>query len=52
MDHFEVKIGKVEEPTGLAVIEMLGLMKVDEVLVMGKDLYWGGRALEVMSPGF
>ena len=42
MDHFEIKISKVNEPTCLAMIECLGLLEVDEIFVVSEDLYWEG----------
>ena len=52
MDHLEVKVSKVNEPSCLLAIERLGLAKVGEVLVIRKNLYWEGRAMEVVAPGF
>ena len=36
----------------LAIIKRLGLTEVSEVLVIGKDLHWEGRAMEVVVPRF
>ena len=52
MDHLEIKIGEVDEPSCLSAIERLGLAKVGEVFVVCENLYWEGRAVEVMMPGF
>ena len=52
MDHFEIEVGEVDEPVRLLVIEQLGLAEVGEVLVIHKDLYWEGGAMEVVAPRF
>ena len=52
MDHFEVKVGEVNEPACLAPVECLGLVEVGEVFMVGEDLYRERRAMEVMAPGF
>ena len=52
MDHFEVKVGKVNEPACLAAVKRLGLMKVGKVFMVGEDLYQKGGAVEVVAPGF
>ena len=52
MDHLEVKVGKVDEPSCLLAIERLGLMEVSEVLVVCENLYRERRAVEVVTPGF
>ena len=50
MDHFEVKVGEVNEPVCLAMIECLRLSEVSEVLVVNEDLHQEGGAVEVMLP--
>ena len=52
MDHFQVEVGKIDEPMGLSTVEVLGGTEVGEVFMIGKDLdrKWG--SMEVMSPGF
>ena len=52
MDHFKVEVGKVNEPACLSVVECLGLAKVGKVLVIGENLHWERRAMEVVAPGF
>ena len=51
MDHLEVKVSKVNEPSCLAAVECLGLAKVGEVFVVGEDLYGKRGTMEVMVPG-
>ena len=50
VDDLQVKVGKIKQPPGLAVVEILGLMEVHQVLVVSEDLDGKGRAVEVMSP--
>ena len=50
VDHFQVKVGEVNEPTCLAVVERLGLAKIGKVLVVSENLYWEGGAMEVVAP--
>ena len=52
MDHFQVEVGKVNEPTRLAAVERLGLAEIGKVLVVGEDLYWKGRAMKIVVPRF
>ena len=52
MDHFQVKVGKVNEPTRLAAVERLGLAEIGKVLVVGEDLHRKGRAMKIVVPGF
>ena len=52
MDHLEVKVGEVNEPASLSAIEQLRLAEVGEVLMVRKNLYWEGRAMKVVMPGF
>ena len=51
VDHFEVKVCQVNEPTRLSAIERLGLSEVGEVLMVSEDLYREQGAVEVMAPG-
>ena len=52
VDHFQVEIGEVNEPTGLPPVKVLGGTEVGEVLVVGEDLDWEGGSVEVVSPRF
>ena len=52
MDHFEVKVGEVDEPLCLSAIERLGLAEVGKVFVVCENLYQKRRAVEVVTPGF
>ena len=52
VDHFQVKVREVNEPTGLPSVEVLGGMEVGEVLVVGEDLDREGGSMEVVAPGF
>ena len=52
MDHLEVKVGEVDEPSCLLAIERLGLAEVGEVFVVYENLYQERRAVEVVMPGF
>ena len=51
MDHFEVEIGKVDQPARLSAVKRLGLAEIREVLVVGEDLYREGGPMEIVSPG-
>ena len=51
MDHLEVKVSKVNEPTRLAMVKCLGLTEIGQVLVVSEDLYWKGGAVEIVAPG-
>ena len=50
MDHFEVKVSKVNKPTRLVTVKRLGLMEIGQVFVVSEDLYWERGAMEVMTP--
>ena len=50
MDHFEIKVGEVNQPLCLPAVECLGLAEIREVLVISEDLNWKGRTVEVVSP--
>ena len=52
MDHFQIKVGKVNKPTGLSTIEVLGGMEVGEVFMVSEDLYRERGFMKVVSPGF
>ena len=52
MDHFQVEVGKVDEPSGLSTVECLGGVEVGEALVVCTDLYRKWGAMKVMLPGF
>ena len=52
MDHFQVKVRKVDEPTGLSLVEVLGGAKVGEILMVGEDLDWEGGSVKVVLPCF
>ena len=52
MDDLEIKICKVEQPSCLATVEVLGLTEVCQVLVICEDLDGEWGSVEVMSPGF
>ena len=51
MDHFEVKVGKVDKPTRLAAVERVGLSEVGEVLVVGEDLHRERGTVKIVAPG-
>ena len=50
MDHFEVKVGEVNEPSCLAVVKRLGLLEVGEVFMIGEYLHQKGGGMEVVMP--
>ena len=52
MDHFQIEVCEIKEPTGLSAIEVLGLAEVSKVLMVSEDLNRGGGALKVMPPSF
>ena len=52
MDHFKIKVGKVDEPARLPAIQHLGLTEIGEIFVVREDLHWERRAMEVMAPRF
>ena len=52
MDHFEIVVGKVNEPARLAAVKCLGLAEIGQVFVIGKDLHQEGRAMKIVVPGF
>ena len=51
MDHFEVKVGKVNKPTRLAAVERVGLSEVGEVLVVSEDLHRERGTVKIVVPG-
>ena len=50
MDHFEVEVGEVNEPTRLSTVKRLGLSEISKVLMVGKDLYRERGTVEVVTP--
>ena len=50
VDHFQVKVRKIDEPASLSPVEVLGGTEVSEVLVVGEDLDWERGSVEVVSP--
>ena len=50
VDHFQVEVCKVDKPTGLSLVEVLGGTEVGEVLMVGEDLDWEGGSVEVVPP--
>ena len=50
VDHFQVKVREVDEPTGLSSVEVLGGTEVGEVLMVGEDLDWEGGPVKVVPP--
>ena len=52
MDHFQIKVSKVDEPAGLLMIEGLGGVEVGEIFMVSEDLYRERGPVEVVPPGF
>ena len=52
MDHLQIEVREIQEPTSLSAIQGLGLSEVGEVFVVSKDLDWERGAVKVVSPGF
>ena len=52
MDHFEVKVSKVQKPASLSLIQRLGFAEVCEIFVISEDLDGEWRTMEVLPPGF
>ena len=50
MDHFQIEVSEVNEPTGLSLIESLGGTEVGEFLMVSEDLYRERGPMEVVSP--
>ena len=50
MNHFQVKVGKVDKPLGLSAVEGLWGVEIGEVFVVGKDLNREWRSMEVVLP--
>ena len=50
VDHFQVEVREVDEPTGLLSVEVLRGTEVGEVFVVGEDLDREGGSVEVVSP--
>ena len=47
MDDLQIEVCKVEQPSCLATVKVLGLMEVHQVLVVGEGLYRERRAMEI-----
>ena len=52
MDNFQVKVSQVEEPSGLTSVQFLSLTEICQVLVVSEHLYWKGRTMKILLPGF
>ena len=52
MNYLQIEVCKVEQPSCLVMVKVLGLMEVCQVLVVSKDLDREGGSMEVVSPGF
>ena len=52
MDHFQVEVGKVDEPSCLAMVECLGLVEIGKILVVGEDLHRERGTMEIVAPRF
>jgi len=52
MGDAKIEVGKVQEPTSLAAIQVLGTAEEGEVLVICKDLDRKRRAAKVLAPRF
>ena len=52
MNHFQVEVGEVNEPTGLSPVEVLGGTEVGEILMVSEDLDGKRGSMKVVSPGF
>ena len=52
VDDFQIEVGEIEQPSCLAMVEILCLTEVCQVLVVGEDLDGEQGSVEVMSPGF
>ena len=50
LDHFQVKVCEVDEPTGLSSVEVLGGTEVGEVLMVSEDLDWERGSMKVVLP--
>ena len=50
MDHFQVKVSKVDEPARLSAVERLGLAEIGKILVVCEDLYGKGGTVEIVAP--
>ena len=51
MDHIEIKVCKIKKPVSLVMIQVLGLVKVCQVLMISENLDGKGRTLEIIFPG-
>ena len=50
VDHFQVEVGKVDEPMSLSSVEVLGGTEIGKVLMVGENLDREGRPVEVVAP--
>ena len=50
VDHFQVKVGEVNKPMGLLLIEVFGGTEVGQVFMVSEDLDWEGGSMEVVLP--
>ena len=50
MDHFQIKVSEVDEPTGLSSVEGLGGTEVGEIFMVSEDLYRERGPVEVVLP--
>ena len=51
VDHIEIKVCKIKKPMSLVMIQVLGLVKVCQVLMISENLDGKGRTLEIILPG-
>ena len=50
VDNFQVKVSQVEGPSGLALVQFLGLAEVCQVLVVSEHLYQKEGTMKIVSP--
>ena len=50
VDHFQVEVCEVDEPTSLSSVEVLGGTEVGKVLMVSENLDREGRPVEVVAP--
>ena len=50
MDHFEVEVGEVNEPTRLVAVKRLGLAEIGKIFVVGEDLHREWGTMKVVTP--
>ena len=51
VDHIEIKVCKIKKLVSLVMIQVLGLVKVCQVLMISENLDGKGRTLEIILPG-